>query len=290
VVNSPGIEPLTERELATLLAFEAKRSIESFDKVFLESPTKMDADPTIQQMGVCASDGELDFSSVELLPKECAAAMTKTYLNFKGGSDLNLSQKEIDMFHALGKQATQKDVEGVLQKVLIGRVQEYKQSGLEGISPYLRAKGSLYYPGKELQEKSEKGPYMQEVLQEFGDYILGWPSSEKLDGVQEAYQWINYNINGKPSIALQHKLIWEDKKRDVKCILNRTFYVSQGHNSVQQGGVAIPTGDDTVLLLFSSRTSTDQVSGFGGAAKRAMGSRIMGGKIAQNMAALRDTL
>ena len=94
----------------------------------------------------------------------------------------------------------------------------------------------------------------------------------------------------KPSIALQHKVVWTDSTRDMKCIFNRTFYVSQGHNSVQQGGVVLPTGDGKMLMIFSSRTSTDAVSGFGGAAKRSMGSRIMGGKIAENMAAIRDSL
>jgi len=288
VVNS-GVATLTDRDLATMIAFEAKGISDSFERVFLESPTKQQADSTIQQMMASDADGELDFSSLEILPKESAAAMVKTYLTFNGGSDLNLSHKEIDMFHALGNHASQKQVEEVLQKVLAGRVQEYKQGGLEAISPYLRGKGKDFFPGKELQEKSEKSPYVKK-FKEFADYIMGWPSSAKLDGLQEGYQWINYNINNKPSIALQHKVIWADKKRNVKFIFNRTFYVSQGHNSVQQAGIAVPTGDKSALLMFVSRTSTDAVSGFGGAAKRAMGSRLMGGKIAENMAAIRDTL
>ena len=37
------------------------------------------------------------------------------------------------------------------------------------------------------------------------------------------------------------------------------------------------------LVVYGSRTSTDQVAGFGGAAKRAIGARVMGGKIAENI-------
>ena len=36
------------------------------------------------------------------------------------------------------------------------------------------------------------------------------------------------------------------------------------------------------MMINASRTSTDQVAGFGGAAKKSMGSRVMGGKIKAN--------
>jgi len=104
---------------------------------------------------------------------------------------------------------------------------------------------------------------------------------------KETYGWINYEINGKPSIALYHRIFWSDEEKNAKYLMNRTFYVSQGHNSVQQVGFAVPTDTKTMLLAFSSRTSTDAVTGFGGSAKRAIGSRIMGGRIAENMEALR---
>merc|ERR1711862_582232 len=97
----------------------------------------------------------------------------------------------------------------------------------------------------------------------------------------------NYDIDGKPSVALYHRIIWTDDDKNCRYLMNRTFYVSIGHNSVQQVGFAVPTPLGGTLVGFSSRTSTDKVSGFGGSAKRAIGSRIMGGRIAQNMEALR---
>lgn len=288
VVNS-GLQTLTERDLASLVGFEAKTSVDSFDDIFLESPEKQASDATIQQIHLANHNGDLDFSSLKLLPKESAADVVKTYLNFKGGSDLNLSQREIDMFQALDKKhATQAQVEQVLQKVLQERLDEYKQSGLEGVSPYLRAKGVNFFPGKELHEKAERSPNANRVAKEFASYILSWPSGEKPAGMAETFGWVNYNLNNKPSIALYHRVIYSDKERNVKCMMNRTFYVSMGHNSVQQFGLASPTGPDSTLFLLACRTSTDQVAGFGGAAKRSMGSRIMGGKIAENMDRVRE--
>jgi hypothetical protein len=305
VVNSvSGIETLTDSDLATMIAFETKNGhIDAFEHVFLESPYKMESDSTIQQMVVDIDhdgDGSLDFSSVKLLPNESVNDMIQTYLKFQGGDELNLSQKEIDMFQAIDNknQAKAKEqVEMVLSKVLQGRLEEYQQSGLEGISPYLRKGGKIFYPGKELQEKTEKSQVLHQHAKEFSDYVLSWPSSysdndtinDINENAKETYGWINYNINDKPSIALYHRIIHTDKEKNMKYLMNRTFYVSCGHNSVQQMGFAVPTNTSTssMLLAFSSRTSTDAVTGFGGSAKRALGSRIMGGRIAENMEALR---
>jgi hypothetical protein len=66
-------------------------------------------------------------------------------------------------------------------------------------------------------------------------------------------------------------------------MMQRQFYVTRGHNSVQALGAALPLEEDETLLFFESRTSTDLVSGFGGAANCAMGGRIMNGRIAENM-------
>ena len=80
----------------------------------------------------------------------------------------------------------------------------------------------------------------------------------------------------------------------IKHFMNRTFYVSCGHNSVQQMGFAVPTNysanTSSMLLAFSSRYSTDAVTGFGGSAKRAFGFRIMGKRTAKAMEAFQKIM
>jgi len=44
------------------------------------------------------------------------------------------------------------------------------------------------------------------------------------------------------------------------------------------------------LISGPPRTSTDQVSGFGGAAKRGIGNKIMGGRMAENFERARQVL
>lgn len=291
VVNIAG-DTLTDRDLATMIAFKVDNAkMDAFDKIFLESPYKQESDDTIQQMVVDSTtegDGNLLFETVKLLPKECVSDVMKLYTTFKGGDDLNLSAEEIDMFQGLGKKATQAQIEDVLGKVLQGRFMEYQQRGLEGMSPYRRSKNKDFYPGQELLKKTQKSKLLHQHAKEFGSYIESWPNgSDPNNNAKETFGWMNFNIDDKPSIALYHRIIWTDTKRNTKFLMHRTYYVSIGHNSVQQVGFAVPASDNGILLGFSSRTSTDKVTGFGGSAKRAIGSRIMGGRIAQNMEALR---
>ena len=319
-------DTVTERDLATLIAFQVDTvgmndddDDDTFDQIFLESPHKQEADATIQQMVVLNPQPEdsssdinnLKFETVRLLPEACVPAMMKLYTTFTGGEALNLSVEEIAHFQALGKDATQAQIETTLGHVLQGRFLEYQQRGLAGISPYRRAKKHDFYPGKELIEKTQKSTLLHEHAAQFGQYIAAWPhGTDPQQCAQETFGWMNYNLDNAPSIALYHRIIWTDPTyRKTKFLMHRTYYVSSGHNSVQQLGFAVPVGrvpnttrsssvteaatdppttTKTGLLVgFSSRTSTDKVTGFGGSAKRAIGSRIMGGRIAENMEALR---
>jgi hypothetical protein len=209
--------------------------------------------------------------------------MVQAYLNTKPGDGLNLSEEEMGLFHGLDKQiATQEQVEKLLRQVLTSRFNEYRQKGLEGIAPYCRGKGGKNFePGKELLERTSKLKYIQKVSPAFYKYMIEYPNSKPDESVQESFSWINFNIEDKPTISLVHKVMW--KLDNTYLIMHRHFYVSRGHNSVQAVGGGIPVEEDKTLLILASRTSTDLVSGFGGSAKRAMGSRIMGGRIAENM-------
>jgi len=227
-----------------------------------------------------------------------------------GGEALNLSVEEIAYFQALGKHATRAQIETTLGHILQGRFRAYQERGLAGIRPYRRAKKHDFYPGQELVEKTHKSTLLHEHAAQFGQYIAAWPNGPDPDQcAQETFGWMNYNLDNAPSIALYHRIIWTDPThRQTKFLMHRTYYVSSGHNSVQQLGFAVPVGrvpntttssseteaatdpqttKTSLLVGFSSRTSTDKVTGFGGSAKRAIGSRIMGGRIAENMEALR---
>lgn len=71
--------------------------------------------------------------------------------------------------------------------------------------------------------------------------------------------------------------------------VERHFYLSRSHNCLQGIGAALPV-EDGAVVLYGTRTSTDQVSGFGGTAKRGIGNWVMGGKMAENFERARKVM
>ncbi|KAL3899524.1 MAG: hypothetical protein SGARI_006440, partial [Bacillariaceae sp.] len=116
IIASP-MTSLSERELAAGFAFLLDENISAEDvkQIFLKSEEKEESDDTIQQF-VRMEDGELDFSSVKLLPHKTAAKQTQLYCKNKPGDNLNLSKEERAMFHNDGKHSRQEEVEETLQK------------------------------------------------------------------------------------------------------------------------------------------------------------------------------
>ncbi|CAB9511844.1 expressed unknown protein [Seminavis robusta] len=281
-----NVDTLTTRELAAGFAMLVKRTPEDLDEVFLMSDKKEESDDSIQYMERMV-DGTLDFSKVELMPAKSVKDSVKQYANAAtshGSDDLNLSQEERAMFAGLDKKnATKEQVEEILKKVLAKRLQDYQQKGLEGVGAYQRKSNKSFEPGAELREKTEKLAMAKKVAPEFMKYSLDYPNNKPTTGeVKEAYGWINFNIDDKPTFSIFHKVSYHDAEKGFYLMFHRHFYVSRGHNSVQAVGACFPVENEESLVMLASRTSTDLVAGFGGSAKKALGSRIMGGKLKAN--------
>jgi hypothetical protein len=221
-------------------------------------------------------DGSLtDFEGVFLHPN--GSTMDKLYHDAKAGSDLNLSNDEIAIFQKLGKKATHEDIEKCLHQVLLDRFRAYKQNGLGGIAPYARSK-KKFSVGEEMKHQLEVGTILKKRAPVFYKYALEYPNN-KPNGAVESFFWVNSLIDDKPTVALVHRLGMPQD--DGYVYMERHFYLSRSHNCLQGIGAAMPCKDGTAVF-YATRTSTDQVSGFGGSAKRTIGNKIMGGRMAEN--------
>jgi hypothetical protein len=227
-------------------------STDQLVKVFLNNLRKMEANPSIAQMGQIEDIENPDFSAVKLEPG--GDATLKTYQKSKPGSDgLNLSKAEFDSFHGC---KTKDELETKFRQMLTDRFNDYRQKGLEGIGPYQRSRES-YESGKELRLKTEKSEIVKKVSPAFYKYLLEYPNS-KPDGLKgETYSWINFTIDGKPTLCLIHKMVYQEGDMVIFC--QRHFYVSRGHNSVQGigGAFKFESDADSSLVVYASRTSTD---------------------------------
>ena len=227
-------------------------------------------------------DGSLeDFAGIKLDPN--GSTMTKLYQSAAPGSDLNLSKEEIETFKKLGKKANQADVENCLRQILLDRFRAYKKNGLAGINPYARSKKE-FSAAEELKHQIEVGPILKKHSPAFYRYAMEYPNN-KPEGTEESFFWVNSIIDDKPTIALVHRLGIPQNGGYV--YMERHFYISRSHNCLQGIGAALPV-EDGAVVLYATRTSTDQVSGFGGSAKRAIGNKIMGGRMAENFERARE--
>ena len=292
-----SLDAASDKELSVKLAFHVNAKLENVAGLFLRFPKKKEFDDSVIALGeilrsllvlrmfhhslnkwyYCVEmiaedcgDGSLeDFAGVKLDPN--SNVMDKLYHDAKAGSDLNLSSDEIKMFKQLGNKATHNEIEQCLRRVLLNRFREYKKKGLTGIPSYARSKKE-FSVGDELKHQLEVGPILKKYSPVFWKYAIEYPNN-KPDGAVESFFWVNSLIDDKPTIALVHRLGMPQDGGYV--YMERHFYLSRSHNCLQGIGAALPCEDGGTAVFYATRTSTDQVSGFGGSAKRTIGNKIM---------------
>jgi hypothetical protein len=123
----------------------------------------------------------------------------------------------------------------------------------------------------------------------FMKYALDYPTNPP-PGVAESFFWVTSIIDGIPTIALIHRLGMPDTISGGYVYMERHFYISRSHNCLQGIGAAMPVDDDGAVVLYCTRTSTDQVSGMGGMVKRTIGNKIMGNRMKENFDRARQVL
>jgi hypothetical protein len=223
-----------------------------------------DVPPTVKATGEIHGDGSLaDFAEVTLGADPAAATAAYT----RGSSDLNLSRDEMAAFAEL---SDPHDVERQMRVALLERVQAYRAKGLDGIAPYARGEDERS-PADELRSASQDSEKLATYAPVAWALLLGYPTG-KPEGLEETIRWREYEERGVPTIHLEHEFLVDDG--EVRTAVERQFYVSTGYNCAQSIALFVPTPSGTIVV-YTHRTSTDQVSGIGGSIRRAIGSRML---------------
>ena len=264
---SRDVSSSTERELATGLAFLVKESPKELLADMHEGLLQQVDENTLAHGEIQASASLGDFDGVKLEGGEA-----KAYQGAEAGGDLNLSSDELQAFNALeGKPAA--EVEAQVRKSLLARAQAYQKSGLDGIASYARDGGERS-PAEELRSASEAAKPLKEGVPSFYQTLLGYP--KKPENFTEKYTWMRYSAHDKPVFILTHAFSVE--QGDAIAVCQRQFYVSGNYNSEQALAAFLPVEGGT-LVAYVNRTSTDQVTGFGGSAKRSIGAKLLSSQL-----------
>lgn len=231
-------------------------------------------DPNVLGFAVIPGAPSMDaFAKLTLKPD--AQKRAQAWASAQPGSDLNLSSQEIATLNALGSGAPAASVEQAARGVLLARLQAYQAQGLAGIAPYARSGGSQRSPADDLRSASRAAQRLQKYIPAAYQMLLDYPKSRPA-GTEEAFRWTQEMAHGEPSLSLTHSLFVPDG--DAWVAVQRQFYASAGYNCEQAIAAMLPVQGGTVVV-YTNRTSTDQVMGFGGGAKRSIGSRLLASQL-----------
>ena len=268
----------SDRELALGMTLLVKTNAENVLQLFREASAFNTMESVFTAHGRITGDGAPDdFAGVRLEPNGEKEA--RRYLEAEPGDVLNLDAKEIAAFRALkfadkaGSLPVQK-VEVLIRQELLARYQAYHTKGLAGIAPYERASGHRILAGDELALASKQTKLVAKYLPFVYDAMIHFPAAKTKEGevIDEQYYWLNIEFSERPLYVLSHRVLF--RAGEAYAVLDRHFYSSHDYNSLQQGIVALPTKDGT-LVNFLRRVSTDQVGGFGSGMKRLAARALM---------------
>jgi hypothetical protein len=202
------------------------------------------------------------------------------------GSGFNLSTEEFSTIQkavsAGAKSPAQ--ITNVYQKILAARVKAYASGGISAIAPYDRD-GAQVSPSTDLKAAIISNTFLQKLNPDLYKAFLSYPN-DQIDGIEETFQWVKQRIQKRPTFILEHRMVHQ--RQDVFLALIRHFYVSQAYDSAQATIGMFPMETGT-LVLFTTRTMTDQVTGFMQGIRHRVGRDMMRDELVTHFEALQMT-
>ena len=199
------------------------------------------------------------------------------------GDAINLSRDEIGALRAAGGDAHA--IQDAVYALLLARHRAYRAKGLAGIAPYARAKPAI--SAADDLAAVNRGARATGILStKLYDLLDHYPADRPPD-LAETFSWVQLRAHGEDTIALEH--VFQATFDETTVLVQRQYYVSGGYNAEQAIAAFLPV-DSGTFVIYTNHTSTDQVAGLGGGAKRTIGRTVMARQLEQVFAATRAGL
>jgi hypothetical protein len=259
----------SDRDLNVGIAFlVAQHAPAALARTVREEKRVLRADPNLIAVG----DFEGEGTAAQLERLRLTPAQRKALSHAAPGEDVNLSRDEIAALQAAGGEA--QAIEHAFRAILLSRYRAYRARGLAGIAPYARA-GPATSPSDDLAAFNRGARASQILPTKVCDLLERYPDAVP-PGFAENHYWIQFRARGKDTVALEHVL--QVTLENSAVLVQRQYYVSEGYNAEQAIVVFLPV-DQGTLVIYTNYTSTDQVAGFAGGTKRAIGRTLMAGQL-----------
>jgi len=282
-----GVPETSEVELGAGVAMYLPISLARAAEV-LTSPDMILRDAAITASGPIPPDASAAaLSGFKLAPGELGEA--QDVLDASPGTRFNLSTGEIEAFRAVratmrsgDRTATLEAASAQWRVLLLERAQAFQSRGLEGVAPYARRSG-VGDPAALLRVAAGDARIGAHVMPRLNAELLGYPADQSPTATSQFY-WVKRQVQGRPDpIVIQHIA---DVTAARALYVERQIYVGHTYNASQILCTALPF-EDGVVILSSNRVSTEQVAGFGGEMKRAIGRRQLRAEIVKRFDRIR---
>jgi hypothetical protein len=202
--------------------------------------------------------------------------------------NLNLNTAEAEKLKALSPTASDLEsrVRSTLAEIFAARLGAYARQGLPGVQPYVRANGEVVNPAVELRNAIRGLAFLADEFPGFVD-VLGVPTSGPDSRLTRQYYWMERRLETDNVLALSAEL----RRRDARAAIGADvhFYASREYNAMLTLIGVIPYGEEWMVFAIN-HTFTDQVQGFGSAARRAIGRDLVATELGKQLAETRRRL
>ena len=274
-MEAGSLAPSSKQELSLVLAFLVESGAQGM-ATKLDDALAIRDDPDTISFGEIRGEGsEQDFLAMHLDEKD-----VKRWLHAEAGEKMNLSSGELAQLGALregrdGAQPTPDAVGEVVRNILLARYRAYRASGLAGIAAYERGRSSVTDAGGELRGASQASKKLGVFPAAFYDVLLEYPKQLPPE-LQEDFYWLQYKAHGERVLMLAHRFsVPED---DYFVSVQRQYYVSRGYNVEQSLSGLVPSSNGT-LMIYTNRTVSDQLEGFGASMRRSIGNKLLSSQL-----------
>jgi hypothetical protein len=237
----------TDRELAADSMVLVQTDLDVVHQALVEETTVLPGKLIIESAVI---HDITDFDGVAFAPGDIAEV--DRFLRLKPGKDYNFSEQEYSRLGA--RLAEYRDADettrlaaasDAMRDILIGRYQEYRARGLEGVESYQRSKRKAVDVGHELQMTTDAFKAFEDEFPEFVKAAVAYPDGAEC--CEHYFRWLKVKIAKRPTFALAHSIV---QRTDDFVLLNeRHFYVGHSLNSAQITLAWVPYGDGTYLGL-----------------------------------------
>jgi len=199
---------------------------------------------------------EADFAGVKFTEAEFSEV--KDLFDAKAYKDFNLSDSEVAMLRERLQPHRNSDRDSqvtaasdAMRALLIGRYNEYRAKGLDGIAGYRRSKRKIVDVGRELQLTTDTIKPFDDEFPEFVRVMVGYPTGSEC--CEHHFRWLKVKIHKRPAFSLSHTIIQKTDK--FVLITERQYYVSNTVNSLQVTMAWLPYAEGGYFGLAMSASA-----------------------------------